>query len=89
MFAVWAAWLRIVRASARTMAHEAAARWCWKKDWALGRCAAEAVMGGVVPLRVVGRLVQHMEEADHFRREGASGLRREQVCDVTFRERVG
>jgi hypothetical protein len=46
-------------------------------------------MGGVVPLRVVGRLVQHMEEADHFRREGASGLRREQVCDVTFRERVG
>eukprot|EP00964_Phaeocystis_antarctica_P106886 scaffold71679_cov28-Phaeocystis_antarctica.AAC.1 len=28
-----AAWLRIVRASARTMAQETAARWCWKKDW--------------------------------------------------------
>jgi len=64
--------------------------WCAREE-GLGRCAAEAVLGGVVPLRVLGRLVQHMEEADHLRREGASGLRREEVCvcDVTLCERVG
>ena len=41
------------------------------REEGLGRCAAEAVLGGVVPLRVLGRLVQRMEEADHLRREGA------------------
>ena len=52
------------------------------REEGLGRCAAEAVLGGVVPLRVLGRPVQHMEEADHLRREGASGLRRGVLAKV-------
>ena len=55
--------MRIVRAPARTMAHGTAAPVV--REEGLGRCAAEAVLGGVVPLRVLGRLVQRMEEADH------------------------
>ena len=35
-----------------------------------GRRAAEAVLGGIVPLWVRGELVQHVGEADHLRREG-------------------
>ena len=34
----------------------------------LGRCAAEAVLGGIVPLWARGGLVQHVEETDHPRR---------------------
>ena len=55
----------------------------------LGRCAAEAVLGGVVPLWVRGGLVQHVEETDHLRREGTGVLRAEQVYDVALLERVG
>ena len=40
----------------------------------LGRCAAEAVLGGIVPLRVRGGLGQHVEEMDHPRREGTGVL---------------
>ena len=62
--------MRIVRASARTMAQETAARWLVLEE-GLGRRAAEAVLGGIVPLWVRGGLVQHLEETDHLRREGA------------------
>ena len=40
----------------------------------LGRCAAEAVLGGIVPLWARGGLVQHVEEMDHPRREGTGVL---------------
>ena len=50
----------------------------------LGRCAAEAVLGEIVPLWVRGGLVQHLEETDHFRREGTGVLRAEQVYDVAL-----
>ena len=60
------------------MAHETAARWCEKKDWGDHRCAAEAVLGGVVPLRVLGRLFQHMR----WRRRITSGVRAPVVSDA-------
>ena len=80
--------MRIVRASARTMAQETAARWCWKKDWGNARprpywvesCPCGSAAGG---------LVQHVEETDHLRREGAGVLRAEQVYDVALFECVG
>ena len=58
-----AALLRIARASARTMADETAAMWCGKNR--TGRGAAEAVRGGVVPLDLLCRLGERLEEEDH------------------------
>ena len=54
----------------------------------LGRCAAEAVLGRIVPLWARGGLAQHVEETDHPRREGTGVLRAEQVYDVALLERV-
>ena len=51
----------------------------------LGRCAAEAVLGRIVPLWARGGLAQHVEETDHPRREGTGVLRAEQVYDVALK----
>ena len=81
-----AALLRIARASARTMADETAAMWCGKNR--TGRGAAEAVRGGVVPLDLLCRLGERLEEGDHGAREGTGGLGGEQVDKVALLQRV-
>ena len=77
--------MRIERASAQTMAEEMAARTEVVGEERLGRGAAEAVHGGVVPAGALGGLGELAKEADHVGREGSGGLGGEQVHDVALR----
>ena len=54
----------------------------------LGRGAAESVHGGVDPVGALCGLGELLEEEDHRGREGAGGLRGEQVHEVALRQRV-